>query len=133
MLDRGLTDGDAIRRTFRAVLPGLFRFPAVDADRLAAQVAAALAVSMGVGRFVYTPILPLMTEQAGLTAEAGARVATANDVGYFAGSVAGTLIQCVGDSYDVEDCCKAEVEDTVIDSGSSRASKIRNPLRLETH
>jgi hypothetical protein len=93
-----------------------------------AQPASALAVAMGVGRFVYTPILPLMTGQAGLTAEAGASVATANYVGYFAGSVAGTLIQCVGDSYDVEDRCKAEVEDTVIESGSSRASKIRNPL-----
>jgi hypothetical protein len=43
MLDLGLTDADAIRRTFRSVLPGLFRFPAVDADRLAAQVTAALA------------------------------------------------------------------------------------------
>ena len=42
MLDLGLTDADAIRRTFRNVLPGLFRFPAVDADRLAAQVTAAL-------------------------------------------------------------------------------------------
>jgi hypothetical protein len=68
-----------------------------------AEAAAALAGAMGVGRFVYTPILPLMTGQAGLTAEAGASVATANYVGYFAGSVAGTLIQCVGDSYDVED------------------------------
>lgn len=43
-----------------------------------AQVAAALAASMGVGRFVYTPILPLMTAQAGLTAAAGASLATAN-------------------------------------------------------
>jgi MFS family permease len=59
--------------------------------RHVAQAASALAVAMGVGRFVYTPILPLMTGQAGLTAEAGASVATANYVGYFAGAVAGTL------------------------------------------
>jgi MFS family permease len=59
--------------------------------RHVAKAASALAVSMGIGRFVYTPILPLMTGQAGLTAEAGANVATANYVGYFAGAVAGTL------------------------------------------
>jgi MFS family permease len=56
-----------------------------------AQVAAALAAGMGVGRFVYTPILPLMTAQAGLTAAAGASLATANYVGYLVGALAGTL------------------------------------------
>lgn len=53
--------------------------------------AAALAAGMGVGRFVYTPILPLMTAQAGLTARAAAGLATANYIGYFAGAVAGTV------------------------------------------
>ncbi|MFJ8329851.1 YbfB/YjiJ family MFS transporter [Streptomyces sp. NPDC094437] len=44
---------------------------------------------MGVGRFVYTAILPLMHDQAGLSAAAGARLATANYVGYLVGALAG--------------------------------------------
>ncbi|MFF7468263.1 YbfB/YjiJ family MFS transporter [Streptomyces sp. NPDC008092] len=46
---------------------------------------------MGVGRFVYTPILPLMHDRAGLSAGAGAHLATANYAGYLVGALAGTL------------------------------------------
>ncbi len=54
----------------------------------ARQAGAALAAAMGIGRFVYTPILPLMTAQAGLSATAAAGLATANYLGYFVGAVA---------------------------------------------
>lgn len=53
------------------------------------RAAAALAAGMGIGRFVYTPILPLMHAQAGLSAGAGANLATANYIGYLVGALAG--------------------------------------------
>mgnify|MGYP000178498965 CR=1 FL=1 len=53
-----------------------------------ARTAAALAAAMGIGRFAYTPILPLMTAHADLTAQAASQLATANYVGYLIGAVA---------------------------------------------
>jgi MFS family permease len=58
---------------------------------LVLQAAAALAASMGVGRFAYTPILPLMHAQAGLSAQSGSALATANYVGYLAGALLGIV------------------------------------------
>lgn len=46
-----------------------------------------LAVAMGIGRFAFTPLLPLMQQDAGLTLVQGSWLATANYVGYLAGAV----------------------------------------------
>ncbi|KMO32752.1 MFS transporter [Methylobacterium variabile] len=47
----------------------------------------ALAVAMGIGRFAFTPLLPLMLRDGALDAAAGAEWAAANYIGYFAGAL----------------------------------------------
>ncbi|MFJ8387869.1 YbfB/YjiJ family MFS transporter [Streptomyces sp. NPDC094438] len=54
--------------------------------------ALAMAVAMGVGRFVFTPILPMMEHQAQVTASDGASIATANYLGYLLGALAAGFI-----------------------------------------
>ncbi|MFM9888867.1 MAG: YbfB/YjiJ family MFS transporter [Burkholderiales bacterium] len=48
---------------------------------------AALAVAMGIGRFAFTPILPMMREDFGLSVAEGGWLATANYVGYLIGGL----------------------------------------------
>jgi len=48
-----------------------------------------LAAAMGIGRFVYTPILPFMAEGLHLPAEDAGLIAAANFLGYLAGALAG--------------------------------------------
>jgi len=47
----------------------------------------ALAVAMGIGRFAFTPILPMMEADAGLTLRAAGWLAAANYLGYFLGAL----------------------------------------------
>lgn len=49
---------------------------------------AALAVAMGVGRFAFTPLLPLMQADAGVTLTEGSWLAFANYLGYLVGALA---------------------------------------------
>jgi len=48
---------------------------------------AALAVAMGIGRFAFTPLLPMMQQDAGLSLAAGAWLASANYTGYLVGAI----------------------------------------------
>src|SRR4051794_36570777 len=66
--------------------------------QIAAQGGAALAAAVGVGRFVYTPLLPLIQTQAGVAAATGGQVATANYLGYLLGALAVVLAPQVGRS-----------------------------------
>ncbi|MBB3053393.1 putative MFS family arabinose efflux permease [Prauserella isguenensis] len=65
---------------------------------IVARAAAALAAAMGVGRFAFTPILPLMEDQAEMSADLGASLATANYVGYLAGALVGIVAPAVARS-----------------------------------
>ena len=47
----------------------------------------ALAVAMGIGRFAFTPIMPMMEADAGLTLRAAGWLAAANYLGYFLGAL----------------------------------------------
>lgn len=65
---------------------------AASALRIALAGMAALAVAMGIGRFAFTPILPMMQEDGGLTVAAGGYLASANYLGYFLGSLVATRL-----------------------------------------
>ena len=48
----------------------------------------ALAVALGIGRFAFTPLLPMLLHDGGVTLAGGSWLATANYVGYLVGALA---------------------------------------------
>jgi predicted MFS family arabinose efflux permease len=51
-----------------------------------------LILTMGIGRFAYTPMIPIMFEQAGLTKVMAGWLATINYAGYMLGALTATLV-----------------------------------------
>ena len=53
----------------------------------------ALAIAMGIGRFAFTPILPMMQQDGGLSVTEGGWLASANYLGFLLGAVAAIRIR----------------------------------------
>ncbi|MBV6306075.1 YbfB/YjiJ family MFS transporter [Candidimonas humi] len=78
-------DTDADSRTDPA---GAHYAPAAISPAVAALVASlGLASAMGIGRFAFTPLLPLMQHSFDLSLRQGAWLASANYIGYFLGAL----------------------------------------------
>jgi MFS family permease len=64
----------------------------LSAQMVASVGLAGLAAAMGIGRFAFTPLFPLMQERFGISLTQGAWLATANYIGYFIGAIASFLL-----------------------------------------
>jgi MFS family permease len=71
----------------RSALDVKARGPSLSTVAVCAIAATALAVAMGIGRFAFTPLLPLMVRDGALTPGAGAWLAASNYLGYLTGAL----------------------------------------------
>lgn len=65
--------------------------PPRGALSLALPAALALAAAMGIGRFAFTPVWPLMAQETGLSLAQGSWLASANYAGYLLGALAAAV------------------------------------------
>jgi MFS family permease len=77
----------ALFRRMRADLNVHARRPSLSTMAVCAIAATALAVAMGIGRFAFTPLLPLMVRDGSLPQSAGAWLGASNYLGYLAGAL----------------------------------------------
>lgn len=59
----------------------------ISGRTITTQATLGMAVAMGIGRFAYTPLMPLMMAGGAITKHEGAWIATANYLGYLVGAV----------------------------------------------
>jgi MFS family permease len=67
--------------------------PGRTAAAVCVAALAALAVAMGIGRFAFTPLFPLMVRDGLIDSHAGAMLAAANYLGYLAGALVASRIR----------------------------------------
>ncbi len=72
-------------------IPTPARLPSPGAVAVAGLTA--LAVAMGIGRFAFTPLLPMMQQDAGLSVGGGGWLASANYLGYLLGAAAAMVLR----------------------------------------
>src|SRR6476469_215228 len=71
----------------RSALEAHTQPPSPSITAVCAIATTALAVAMGIGRFAFTPLLPLMIRDGSLAQSAGAWLAASNYLGYLAGAL----------------------------------------------
>jgi MFS family permease len=69
------------------------RRPSLSITAVCAIAATALGVAMGIGRFAFTPLLPLMVRDGSLAQGDGAWLAASNYLGYLAGALAASRLR----------------------------------------
>jgi Uncharacterised MFS-type transporter YbfB len=69
------------------------RPPSLSIAAVCAIATTALAVAIGIGRFAFTPLLPLMVRDGSLAQSAGAWLAASNYLGYLAGALTASRLR----------------------------------------